>query len=112
MRAQSISALYSTAVPRPRHHGAVRQIVLSRLRNYYRRRLNDWFLGRFSFLTLRDGAERSAERPCRKTDGRHKGQDGLASTIVPARDIIPPVGGTQVFSSLVSPRAAQAVAAS
>jgi hypothetical protein len=32
---------------------AVRQIVLSRLRNYYRRRLNDRFLGRFSFLTLR-----------------------------------------------------------
>lgn len=56
--------------------------------------------------------ERSAQRPCRKTGGRHKGQDGLASTIVPARDIIPPVGGTLVFfSSLASPRAAQAVAA-
>jgi hypothetical protein len=31
-------------------------IVLSRLRNYYRCRLNDWFLGRFSFLTLRGPA--------------------------------------------------------
>jgi hypothetical protein len=40
--------------------------------------------------------ERSALRPCRKTDGRHKGTDGLTSTIVPARDIAPPVGGTRV----------------
>jgi hypothetical protein len=33
-------------------------IVLSRLRNYYRRRLNDWFLGRFSFLTLRGATDK------------------------------------------------------
>jgi hypothetical protein len=32
---------------------------------------------------------------------RTKGQNGLASTIVPARDIAPPAGGTRVFSSLV-----------
>ena len=31
----------------------VREIVLSRLRNYYRRRLNHCFLGRFSFLAIR-----------------------------------------------------------
>src|SRR4051812_50203043 len=42
-------------------------------------------------------------RRCRKIDGTNKGQDGLASTIVPARDIAPPVGGTRVFSSLISP---------
>ena len=39
--------------------------------------------------------ERSAQRPCRKADGRHKAQDGLTSTIVPARDIGPPVGGEE-----------------
>src|SRR3954470_23221042 len=50
-------------------------------------------------------------RRCRKIDGTNKGQDGLASTIVPARDIAPPVGGTRVFSSLISPRTAQAAAA-
>jgi hypothetical protein len=32
---------------------AVRKILLSRLRNYYRRRLTYWFLRRFSFLTIR-----------------------------------------------------------
>jgi hypothetical protein len=44
------------------------------------------------------GVERSAQRPCRKADGRHKAQDGLTSTIVPAKDIAPPVGGTLVSS--------------
>src|SRR4051812_10414176 len=43
-------------------------------------------------------------RRCRKIDGTNKGQDGLTSTIVPARDIAPPVGGTRVFSLLVSLR--------
>ena len=54
--------------------------------------------------------ERSAQRPCRKTDGRHKAQDGLTSTIVPAKDIAPPVGGALVFSSLALHRTAQAAA--
>src|SRR3954447_20942998 len=43
-------------------------------------------------------------RRCRKISGTNKGQDGLTSTIVPARDIAPPVGGTRVFSLLVSLR--------
>jgi len=34
--------------------------------------------------------EQSTKRPCREINGRHKGQNGLTSTIVPARDIAPP----------------------
>src|SRR6266403_473154 len=37
-------------------------------------------------------------RPCRKTYGRNKDSNGLASSIVPAGDIAPPVGGIHVFS--------------
>ncbi len=37
-------------------------------------------------------------RPCRKTYGRNKDSNGLASSNRPCGDIAPPVGGIHVFS--------------
>ena len=76
MRAQSISS----PLPRPSATASwtVRKIVLSRLRNYYRRRLNDWFLGRFSFLTLRDRRKKMVSVPVRREQVAYAQRRGLS----------------------------------
>src|SRR5262249_44131640 len=71
-----------------------------RCRSRARASLRTWHKGP-SIMGFEDEVEQSFGRPCRQCNGRLK-QDMRTHLIHrPARDIIPPLGGSQVFSYLI-----------